>query len=159
MGDYAHQLDPRLTLTLERDVNRTRFMGTSYKRKMEEDLARRTQDRIAYSIQRYVRSNPNARAALTKPYVERYAVHRILNNGMVSMLVGEFHFLEEAQEYVKNAMLGRMVFGGRVFDVSKGGIVGAGGLPLAGSAESAKSEAVLGTKTMADGAQLLVRLK
>ena len=157
MADYAHQTDPRMMLALERDVNKARFMGTTYKRKMEEDLARRTADRVAYNVQRYLRRNPNPKSAMTKPYVERFAVHRVLNNGTVSMLVAEFIFREEAEEYVKNAMLGRIVFGGTVFDTTKSGLATGGGLGLVGSGP--KQDAVVGTKTMSDGSKLMVRIQ
>jgi hypothetical protein len=112
---------------------------------------------VAYNVQRYLRRNPNTRAALTKPYVERFAVHRVLNNGTVSMLVAEFLFLEEAEEYVKNAMLGRIVFGGTVFDTSTKGLSTAGGLGLVGTGP--RQEAVVGTKTLSDGSKLMVRVQ
>jgi hypothetical protein len=161
MADYAHQIRKQSVLMLEKEVNRSRRDGMRYFNRVEEDFVNRVKDKVAYNIQRYLRPNPSPSKSivLRQPYVERYAVHRILNDGKVSMMVGEFIFREEAEEYVKNAMLGRMVFGGRAFNLTDTGIATIGNLGVVGGSADRKGGAVVGTKTMADGSTLMVQVR
>jgi hypothetical protein len=159
MGNFAHQIDRRLVGHLEQQASRCRASGQKYRNREEEDFVKRTKERVAYTIQRYTMPNPSSSKCIVaaRPYVERYAVHRVRNDGRVSMLVGEFLFLGEAEEYVRNAMLGRMVFGGSVFNVAQSGLVTAGGVGVVGGAGT--SNAVLGTKTLSTGEKLMVQLQ
>lgn len=161
MADYAHQLQRDSVLMLETDANHSRRDGLRVRNKVDAAFVESVKNRVAYTIQRYMRPNPNPSKAvqLRNPYVWRYAVHRVLNNGRVSMLVGEFLFLEEAEEYVKSAMVGRTVFGGTAFNTNHAGLALPGNVGVVGGSADRQGGAVAGTKTLANGAKLMVQLR